>query len=86
MVALRIPVHLLAMIDACVEKSLTKGKEEPYSRSSFIVAALQERFDKYQRSDEHAKRKRAARAAIPPAEVPGLELPAAALPDHQQPG
>lgn len=76
LVALRIPRDLLEVIDAKIESCNRTRRGEPYNRSSFIIASLRERFDKYIRSKEAAARKKAARAEQPhqveqPAEQPG---------------
>lgn len=58
LVALRIPKQLLQQIDKQIESCNRTRREEPYTRSSFIIAALVERFEKYGRARKASKRKK----------------------------
>lgn len=49
-VTLRLPPELLAMIDEYVEKSADKRREEPWTRSSFILSAVIDKLRKMNRS------------------------------------
>jgi len=72
-VQLRIPPDLLAQIDRQIESCNRTRREEPYTRSSFIIASLVERFEKYGRARKAAKKRKpmtaeelqAAAAAVP---------------------
>ncbi len=55
-VPIRIPAELLATLDAEVSRSATTRSAEPWTRSSFIIAALREKIAHQQRS-RNRKRK-----------------------------
>lgn len=49
-VAVRIPTELLELIDDVIVRSAATRKDGPWTRSSFIIAAIEEKLDKMARS------------------------------------
>jgi len=49
-VPVRIPAELLALVDQVVARSLDTRRAGPWTRSSFIVAAVEEKLAKMARS------------------------------------
>jgi hypothetical protein len=47
----RIPAELLQLVDEAVARSVYTRKEGPWTRSSFAVAALEEKLQKMARSN-----------------------------------
>lgn len=84
MVSLRIPRDLLAVIDAKIVSCNKTRREDPYTRSSFIVASLQERFAKYIRAWEAQQRKLAAKRAAAEQPGPAVEQPADLVAEQPQ--
>ena len=48
--SVRIPVELLALVDEVISRSADTRKAGPWTRSSFIVAAIEEKLEKMARS------------------------------------
>lgn len=48
--SVRIPVELLALVDEVIARSAGTRKDGPWTRSSFIVAAIEEKLEKMARS------------------------------------
>lgn len=48
--SVRIPTELLALMDEVIARSAATRKDGPWTRSSFIVAAIEEKLDKMARS------------------------------------
>lgn len=48
--SVRIPVELLALVDEVIARSADTRKDGPWTRSSFIVAAIEEKLEKMARS------------------------------------
>lgn len=48
--SVRIPSELLALIDEVIDRSAATRKDGPWTRSSFIIAAIEEKLDKMARS------------------------------------
>jgi metal-responsive CopG/Arc/MetJ family transcriptional regulator len=48
--SVRIPVELLALVDEVIALSAATRKDGPWTRSSFIVAAIEEKLEKMARS------------------------------------
>jgi hypothetical protein len=48
--SIRIPAELLELVDQAVERSVGTRKDGPWTRSSFIVAAIEEKLKKMARS------------------------------------
>jgi len=48
--SVRIPVELLALVDEVIARSADTRKDGPWNRSSFIVAAIEEKLEKMARS------------------------------------
>lgn len=46
----RIPAELLGLVDAAVSRSVQTRKDGPWTRSSFILAAIEEKLKKMARS------------------------------------
>lgn len=59
----RLPAEVVEWIEECVRKSEEYTVHESYTVSSWVRAAIMERFAKYQRAREAADRKRAAKRA-----------------------
>jgi hypothetical protein len=55
--SIRIPAELLELVDRAIARSVDTRKDGPWTRSSFIVAAIEEKLKKMARS--------AGRAASP---------------------
>jgi hypothetical protein len=49
-VPVRLPAELLALLDAAVARSVDTRKDGPWTRSSFIVKAIEEKLNKMARS------------------------------------
>ena len=49
-VTVRIPDELLELMDEIIARSAATRKESPWSRSSFIIAAIEEKIEKMARS------------------------------------
>ncbi len=74
-VTLRIPAELLAVIDDQVVKCNRTRREEPYTRTSFLLAALAERFEKYGRAKAASARKKAKLIEQPAGDGHQVEQP-----------
>lgn len=61
-VPVRVPAELLAEVEATVKRSAHTRTGEPWTRSSFIIAALREKLSKMKRSNA-PRRKKAAGGA-----------------------
>lgn len=48
--SVRIPVELLALVDEVIARSAATRKDSPWTRSSFIIAAIEEKLEKMARS------------------------------------
>ena len=48
--SIRIPAELLELVDQAVARSVDTRKDGPWTRSSFIVAAIEEKLKKMARS------------------------------------
>jgi hypothetical protein len=68
-IPVRIPVELLAELDAKIDTVNDRRKDEPYRRSSFIIAAIREKLDKYKRGNKKTEQNEADVAS------PGAEQP-----------
>lgn len=84
----RLPAEVVEWIEECVKKSEEYTVHESYTVSSWVRAAIMERFDKYRRAKEAAARKRAAKqtaqARVKLAEVDPPTSPATAPADLDQ--
>lgn len=49
-VSVRIPAELLVLVDEVIARSAHSRKEGPWTRSSFVVAAIEEKLEKMARS------------------------------------
>jgi metal-responsive CopG/Arc/MetJ family transcriptional regulator len=54
-VTLRIPAELLELVDEIIARSAQTRRNGPWTRSSFIVAAIEEKIDKMARSAGKSK-------------------------------
>ena len=54
-VPVRIPAELLGLVDAAVARSVDTRRDGPWTRSSFILAAISEKLAKMARSSGKAK-------------------------------
>jgi hypothetical protein len=50
LLSLRVPAELLDLVDDTVARSVHTRKEAPWTRSSFIIAAIEEKLKKMARS------------------------------------
>jgi hypothetical protein len=55
LVSVRIPEELLELVDRAVARSVDTRKDGPWTRSSFILAAIEEKLKKMARSAGRAK-------------------------------
>jgi hypothetical protein len=54
-VPVRIPVELLGLVDEVVARSVHTRKDGPWTRSSFVIAAIEEKMAKMGRSNGKKK-------------------------------
>lgn len=55
-VPVRIEAELLSELDVCIERVNANRHDEPYTRSTFVRAAIREKIDHYRRSGKRKKK------------------------------